>query len=81
MAANRFTVLEEDSSLDSIDSPQEAHPADKFDITTLSAALTGARQAACIHDCCTGGVRLVAPKDIAVVLLHKSVAVQYQTGG
>lgn len=42
MAANRFTVLEEDSSLDSIDSPQEAHPADKFDITTLSAALTGA---------------------------------------
>lgn len=53
MAANFFTVLTEEQSLDSIDSPQEANPADKFEITTLSAALQGARQAASFHDCYT----------------------------
>ena len=51
MAANRFAVLTEEDSIDSIDSPQRASPADKFDTTTLSAALKGARQAASTLDC------------------------------
>ena len=45
MASNRFALLTEENSAESVDSPSNASPADKFDTTTLSAALTGARQA------------------------------------
>ena len=45
MASNRFTLLTEDDSAESIDNDKNAGVADKFDTTTLSAALTGARQA------------------------------------
>ena len=79
MAANRFSLLAEgESSLDSIDGPQEVDPADKVGIITLSAALKGARQAASICDCYTGTT-------VSVVVhgcIHVgNVAVQYQTGG
>ena len=45
MASNRFALLTEEDSAGSVDSLNNATPADKFDTTTLSAALTGARQA------------------------------------
>lgn len=45
MATNRFALLTAESSGDSVDSPNHASPADTLDTTTLSAALTNARQA------------------------------------
>lgn len=45
MASNRFTLLTEEDSAESVDNDKNAGVADKFDTTTLSAALTGARQA------------------------------------
>ncbi len=43
MAANRFAVLSEQDSVDSVGSSSRTDPVDKLDITTLSAALKGAR--------------------------------------
>ena len=43
MASNRFALLEE-ASAESVDSPNNASPADKLDTSTLSAALKDARQ-------------------------------------
>lgn len=45
MTTNRFALLTAETSGDSVDSPNNASPADSLDTTTLSAALTNARQA------------------------------------
>lgn len=65
MAANRFAVLTEESFADSVDSPSKAKPADKFDTTTLSAALKGARQAFLALSCIQFGK---PPSDLQAVL-------------
>ena len=44
MATNRFAALVEEDLIDEVDSANQAKPADKFDTTTLSAALNGARR-------------------------------------
>ncbi len=43
MAGNRFDVLSDQDGYGSVGSPGKPGPADKFNTTTLSAALKGAR--------------------------------------
>lgn len=43
MAGNRFAVLSDQDGSVSVGSPGQPDPADKFDTSTLSAALKGAR--------------------------------------
>ena len=75
MASNRFALLTEEDSAESVDIPNNASLADTFDPSTLSAALKYARQVplpiiatqARVLMCC-------------YMLPMTSVAVQHQTG-
>ena len=74
MATNRFAALVEEDSIDGVDSPNQAKPADKFDTTTLCAALNGARQVSLpAGHCATSVIVLGSAFAMSLLLLLCSV--------